>query len=134
MCISLYIYIYIYTYTYLHIYRKEPVRFDLFRFRNFLNIIVSIRFGLAMSVERLRRVAKALLVYFFHETMSLYQEGTGSVRFGSGLFENASLRFGSVRFRVLFRPVPKLNGSIRFDSVRFGRFGSVSYSYLYLLM
>ena len=35
------------------------------------------------------------------------------------------VRFDSVRFRVLFRPVPELNGS-----VRFGVIGSVSYSIL----
>ena len=77
----------------------------------------------------------------------IFQEGTGSVRFGSGHSTNhrfgsvrfglfivpvrrgsacafrlrrGSVRFGSVRFRVRFRPVPKLN-----VSVRFGRFGSV---------
>ena len=75
----------------------------------------------------------------------------GSIRFGSVIFDissvrfgkicfpvrrgsacvfrtrRGSVRFGSVRFRVRFRPVPKLNGS-----VRFGRFGSVAYSFLYL--
>ena len=38
---------------------------------------------------------------------------------------SGSVRFGSVRFRVRFRPVPELNGS-----VRFGRFGSVSCSFM----
>ena len=62
----------------------------------------------------------------------------GSIRFGSGLFEKSSVRFpsvrtikfpgsacvcrsrrgsvrfGSVRFRSRFRPVPELNGSVRF--------------------
>ena len=42
----------------------------------------------------------------------------GSIRFGSVIFENSSFGF-------LFRPVPKLKGS-----VRFGRFDSVSYSFL----
>ena len=61
----------------------------------------------------------------------------GSVRFGKLHFpvrrgsacvfrtRSGSVRFGSVRFRVRFRPVPELN-----CSVRLGRFGSVSYSFL----
>ena len=80
----------------------------------------------------------------------------GSIRFGSGLFEKrnrvGSLRFGqlfvpvrrssahvfrtrrgsvrsgSVCFRVRFRPVPEFDGS-----VRYGRFGLVSYSFLPLM-
>ena len=77
----------------------------------------------------------------------------GSIRFGSGLFDNSSVRFGlvrkitfpgstrfgllfwmrsgsvrfgSVRFRVRFRPIPEFNGSVRFGSagsVRLVRFG-----------
>ena len=61
----------------------------------------------------------------------------GSVRFGNWNFQvprgsarvfrtrRGSVRFGSIRFRARFRPVPKLDGS-----ARFGRFGSVSYSFL----
>ena len=47
----------------------------------------------------------------------------GSTRFGL-LFRThrGSVRFGSVRFRVRFRPVPEFNGS-----VRIGRFGSVRF-------
>ena len=61
-----------------------------------------------------------------------------SVRFGNDIFpvrrgsacvfRTCSVRFGSVRFRVRFRPVPDLNGS-----VRFGRFGSVAHSFLSLV-
>ena len=40
----------------------------------------------------------------------------------------AHIYIGSVRFRVRFRPVPELNGSVRFGSVR--PVGSVSYSFL----
>ena len=53
-------------------------------------------------------------------------ELSGSSRFGlrfsdtSWLSRFGSVRFGSVRFRVQFRPVP----------LRFGRFGSVSYAFL----
>ena len=81
----------------------------------------------------------------------------GSIRFGSGLLGNLSVRFGSennisrfdgfslrfsdaswlgpVRFGSVPRPVPagsgmKRFGSVRFGSVRFGRFGSVSYAFL----
>ena len=84
----------------------------------------------------------------------MYQEGTASVRFDSFQFctvrqligsawfasvinfpvrhdtacvfrtHSGSVRFGSVRFRVRFRPVPELYDSVRF--VRFGTFGSVS--------
>ena len=86
--------------------------------------------------------------------MKLYQEGNGSFRFvsvpdfsninrfGSVRFGNVyfpvrrgsgcvfrthhgSVRFGSIRFRVRFRPVPEFNASLRF-----GRFGSVSHSFL----
>ena len=81
----------------------------------------------------------------------------GSLRFGSGLFENSSVRFGSVRtvifpaskrFDLRFSdaswlgpvgfgsvPCPVPTGYIikRFASVRFGRFGSVSYSFLSVL-
>ena len=55
----------------------------------------------------------------------------GSVRFGNFKFPGSTpfgLHFsdaswlGSVRFRVRFRPIPELNGS-----VRFGRFGSVRF-------
>ena len=77
------------------------------------------------------------------------QEGTGSIRFGSGLFEHLSVRFGSVRtnmfpgstrFGLRFsdaswlrpvrfgsfpRPVPAGSEIKRFGLVRFGRFGSV---------
>ena len=82
----------------------------------------------------------------------------GSIRFGSGLFENSSVRFGSIRFgseKIIFpiwrgsacvfrtrrgsvrfgsvpRPVPagsRSNQTVRFGSVPFGRFGSVSYSF-----
>ena len=41
-----------------------------------------------------------------------------------------SVRFGLVRFRVRFRSLPKLHDSVRFGSIRFGRFGLVSYSFL----
>ena len=55
----------------------------------------------------------------------IYHEGTGSVRFVSVPDFSKINRSGSVRFHVRFRPVPELNGS-----VRFGRFGSVSSSFL----
>ena len=82
----------------------------------------------------------------------------GSILFGSGLFENSSFRFCSVhkhvfpgstrfglpfsdaswlgpvrttlRFHVRFRPVPKLNGSVRFGSAGSVRF-LVPSCYLY---
>ena len=58
----------------------------------------------------------------------------GSVRFGNVFFpvrrgsacvfrtRRGSVRFGSVRFRVRFRPVPELNGSVRFGSAGSVRF------------
>ena len=66
---------------------------------------------------------------------SMLHEGTGSVRFGSDNFpvrrgsacafrtRCGSVRFGSVRFRFRFRPVPELRDSVRFGSVRPVRFG-----------
>ena len=80
-------------------FRREPVRFDSFLFRNFRKVIVLVRFGLAINCP-------------------------GSTRFGLRFSEESWL--GPVRFRVLFRPVPKLSGSVRF--------GSVSYSFLLLLL
>ena len=75
------------------------------------------------------------------------QEGAGSIRFGSGVFDNSSVRCGSVRnipgstrFGLRFSdaswrspvrfgsvpcPVPAGSRIKRFGSVRFGPFGSV---------
>ena len=85
---------------------------------------------------------------------NMCQEGTGSVRFVSVPDFSNNHRFGSVRFGQLFVPVRRGlacifrtgRGSVWFSSVcfrvrfwpvpefdgsvRFGRFGSVSYSYL----
>ena len=83
--------------------RKEPVRFDSFRFRTFQTFIGSVRFGLG--------------TYF-----------PGSTRFGLR-FSGASW-FGLVRFRSFPHPVPAGSGINRFGSVRFGRFASVSYFFL----
>ena len=44
-----------------------------------------------------------------------------------------SVRFGPVRFGSFPRPVPAGSAIQRFDSVRFGRLGSVSYSFLITL-
>ena len=73
-------------------FRKEPVRFDSFRFRT--NIF------------------------------------PGSMRFGLR-FSDASW-LGPVRFGSFPRPVPAGSRIKRFGSVRFSRFGSVSYSFLSL--
>ena len=87
--------------------RKQPVRFDSFLFSNFRKNIVSVPFGLAIVFSC-------------------------SMRFGLR-FLKASW-FGPVRFGSVPRPVPRsvLAGSeiTRFGSVRFGRFGSVSYCFL----
>ena len=52
----------------------------------------------------------------------------GSTRFGLLFLDASSL--GPVRFGSFPRPVPAGSKMKRFDSVRFGRFGSVSYSLL----
>ena len=94
---------------------------------------------------------KHLLVVVYKSLLRTYQEGNGSVRFvslpdfskinrfGSFRFGNVfcpvrrglacvfrtrhgSVRFGSVRFRVRFRPVPESNGSVRFGSAGSVRF------------
>ena len=83
--------------------RKEPARFDSFRFRNFRKVIVAFRFG---SVWQLFIPVRCSSACVFRT-------------------RNGSVRFGSVRFRVRFGPLPKST-----SSVRFGRFGSVSYSFL----
>ena len=73
------------------------------RFRTFRKFIGSVRFGSKIHFP-------------------------GSMRFGLFFLFAAWLgpvRFGSVRSRVRFRLVPEFN-----DSVRLGRFGSVSYSFL----
>ena len=85
--------------------RKEPVRFDSFRFRTFRKFIDSVRFG---SV----RVGKLLFL----------------VRCGSACVFR--IRRGSVRFGSVPRPAPAGSGiKQRFGSVRFGsvRFGSYSF-------
>ena len=87
-------------------FRKETVRFDSFRFQTFRKSIGSVRFGILFLPVR-------------RGSACVFRTRRGSIR------------FGSVRFRVWFRPVPKLNGSVR--PVRFGRFGSVSYSFLSFL-
>ena len=83
--------------------RKDPVRFDSFRFRTFRQLI-------------------------------------GSVWFRSDRFVLSSTRFGRhfsdaswlcpVRIGSFPRPVSAGSRIKRFGSVRFGRFGSVSYSFL----
>ena len=98
VCICMCICIYIYMY----IYRKETVRFDSFRFQTFRKFMGLVRFGSAFCLPRFDAVRLAFS-------------------------RHAVARFGSVRFRVRFRPVPELNGS-----VRFGRFGSVSHFFLYI--
>ena len=78
--------------------RKEPVRFDSFRFRTFRQFIGLVRFGSDKEI---------------------------SVRRGSAcVFRTCrgSVRFSAVRFRVRFRPVPELNGSVRFGSAGSVRF------------
>ena len=96
----------------------------------------------------------ASLVFTRHLFNIAERNRFGSIRFGSVIFENSSVRFGtvrnlcfpvwrgsactsrmrrgSVRFGSVPRPVPVPAGSeiTRFGSVRFGRFGSVSYSFL----
>ena len=88
------------------------------------------------------------------QTQATGRNRFGSIRFGSGLFENSSVRFGSVqktifpgstrvglrfsdaswlgpvRFGSVPHPVPAGSRIKRFGSVWFGRFGSVSYSFL----
>ena len=100
------------------------------------------------------------LSYYIHSVLSeppLIQEGVGSVRFVSvpdfsEINRFGSVRFGkqcfpvrcgsacvfrtrrgSVRFDSFLRPVPAGSRIIRFCSVRFGQFGSVSYSFLLII-
>ena len=89
--------------------RKEPVRFDSVRLQTFRTIIGSVGFGSAIHFSSSMRVG-----LLFRTVRIVARSG--------------SVRFGSVRFRVRFRLVPKLIN--RFGSVRFGQFGSVSYSFL----
>ena len=83
--------------------RKELVRFDSFRFRVFRILIGSVRFGKTTQCS-------------------------GSTRFGLR-FSDAS-RLGPVRFGSFPCSVPAGSEIKRFGSVWFGRFGSVSYSFL----
>ena len=85
--------------------RKETVRFDSFRFQTFRKLIGSVRFGSEMYFSPVRR----------------------------GLACIFRTRRGSVRFGSVPRPVPAGSGIKRFGSVRFGRFGSVSHSFLSLV-
>ena len=99
LSLSLYIYIYIYIYI-----RQESVRFDSFRFRTFLKLIGSVRFG------------------------SDFSFCSDSTRFGLRFLDTPWL--GPVRFGSVPRPVPAGSGIKWFGSVRFGRFGSVSHAFL----
>ena len=91
--------------------RKEPVRFDSFRLRTCSRIH---RF---ISVRKLFFPGSTRFGLRFSDASWL-----GPVRFASSIqFPEVSLS----GFRVRFRPIPELTGS-----VRFGRFGSVSYSFL----
>ena len=90
------------------IFRKEPVRFDSFRFRTFRKLIGSVRFGSDNSISRFDVVRPA----FFGRVVAR----SGSVRFvsvsGSGRFQIK--QFGSVwlfRFGFLFLPVVSLLGT-----------------------
>ena len=129
MCIYIYIYIYmwywIHIYIYIHthmcvyysstvghnhqiwytadMFRKEPARFDSFQFRTFEKS--SFRFG---SV----RFGSDNLISRFDATW-----------FGLRFLDASWLgpvRFGSVRFSILFRPLPEM---VLFGSVRLVRFG-----------
>ena len=81
---------------------KEPVRFDSFRFRTFLRLIGSVRFGSEKYSSRFDAVRPA----FFGRVVA--RSGSVSVRFGSSL-----------------RPVPA--GSGINSSVRFGSAGSLRF-------
>ena len=88
--------------TYVYV-RKEPVRFDFVSVPDFSSKIhrfVSVRFG--------------KLIF--------------PVRRGSACAFRTRRGSDRTRFRVRFRPVPEFIK--RFGSARFGRFGSVSYSFL----
>ena len=78
----------------------------------------------------------------------LFRKLIGSVRFGSemylsrfdevrpALFGRVVARSGSVpvRFRVRFRPVPELNGSVRFGAVRPVGFGFSCFPVVSIIM
>ena len=79
--------------------RKEPVRFDSFRFRTFLKLIGSVRFGLVRKIMF-----------------------SGSTRLGPPFLDASWL--GPVRFGSVLRPVPAGSriSTVRFGSVRPVRF------------
>ena len=80
-------------------HRKEPVRLHSFRFRNFRKS--SFRFG---------SVRTNISFPLRRGSACVFRTRRGSVR------------FGSVRFHVRFRPIPELNGSVRFGSAGSVRF------------
>ena len=94
--------------------RREPVRFDSFRFRTFRKLIGSVQFS------------------------SDKNNCPGSMRFGLRFSDASSL--GPVQFVLLPRPAPAGSRNkrfasvrpVRFASVRPVRFGSVSYIYIYI--
>ena len=65
------------------------------------------------GVQALQHLGGRAAFGLFHQDICVYIYANTSA---------CSVRFGSLRFRVRFRPVPELNGS-----VRFGRFGSVRF-------
>ena len=123
--------------------RKEPVRFDSFRFRTFRKLIGSVRFGSirfhSVPFGSIRFHSVPFGSIRFHSVPfgsirfhSVRRTNPGSTRFG--LRFSDALWLGPVRFGSVPRPVLAGSRSKRFGSVRFGRigrFGSVSYSFLY---
>ena len=89
--------------------RKEPIRFDSFRFWIFRKVLGSVRFGSEKYVSQFDTVRPVFLPTRRGSVPFVSASGSAS---GSGWFQNYTFRFGLVRF---------------------GRFGSVPYSILNLV-
>ena len=128
ICTYIYIYIYIcnYIYIYIYIYMSRPGAVNS-RMHTFPETMLDLLwlntqcyvFGHGIRYPGLF-LLRIEIMKNDRNTFSQCLEGTGSVR------------FVSVRFRVRFRPVPELNGSVRFGSVRFGSVRPVRFGFLFL--
>ena len=132
--LSLYVYIYIYMHIYIYIHKGIMYAYTYMHMWIMTRGVLVTSVGTPVWRHVQRRVERA--------SQSPGRNWFGSIRFGSRLFfNNSSIRFGSVRtinfpvstrfglrfsgaswlspvwFGLVPRPVPELNGSVRFASV-----------------
>ena len=117
--IYIYIYIHIYVYTHIYIYIHMYVYIYIY-----IYIYIKGRKEPVLSVPDFSKINRFASVRFGQRFVPVRRGSACAFRTQGG-----SVRSGSVRFHVRFRPVPKLK-----DSVRFGRFGLVYFPSYYVFL